>query len=127
MLIDRAAIYFQELQDRIVAGLEELDGGRFREDRWTRTGGGGGRTRVLSEGALFEKAGVNFSDVHGEFSKELAASLPGSGTAFRATGVSLVLHPRNPHIPTVHANFRRLQRGKGEENGWFGGGADLTP
>jgi len=124
MLIDRAAAYFQDLQDRIVAGLEQLDGGKFREDRWERPGGGGGRSRVLAEGALFEKAGVNFSDVHGEFSKEFAAALPGTGTSFRATGVSLVLHPRNPHVPTVHANFRRLQRG---DTGWFGGGADLTP
>jgi coproporphyrinogen III oxidase len=123
-LIDRAADYFQQLQDRIVAGLEALDGGKFREDRWTRPGGGGGRSRVLADGGIFEKAGVNFSDVHGEFSKEFAGSLPGTGTAFRATGVSLVLHPRNPHIPTVHANFRRLQRG---DTGWFGGGADLTP
>jgi coproporphyrinogen III oxidase len=124
MLIDRAAEYFQSLQDRIVAGLERLDGSRFREDRWDRPGGGGGRSRVLSEGAVFEKAGVNFSDVHGEFNKEMAAALPGSGTRFRATGISLVLHPRNPHVPTVHANFRRLERG---DTGWFGGGADLTP
>jgi coproporphyrinogen III oxidase len=124
MLIDRAAAYFQDLQDRIVAGLERLDGGRFREDRWDRPGGGGGRSRVLAEGAVFEKAGVNFSDVHGEFTKEMAGALPGSGTRFRATGVSLVLHPRNPHVPTVHANFRRLERG---DTGWFGGGADLTP
>lgn len=124
MLIDRAATFFQDLQDRIVVGLERLDGAKFREDRWERPGGGGGRSRVLAEGNVFEKAGVNFSDVHGEFSKEFAATLPGSGTSFRATGVSLVLHPRNPHVPTVHANFRRLQRG---DSGWFGGGADLTP
>jgi coproporphyrinogen III oxidase len=124
MLIERAAAYFQQLQDRIVAALEGLDGSTFREDRWTRSGGGGGRTRVLSEGQLFEKAGVNFSDVHGDFTREMAASLPGTGTAFRATGVSLVLHPRNPHVPTVHANFRRIQRG---DAGWFGGGAALTP
>ena len=124
MLIDRAAAYLRELQDRIVAELERLDGGTFREDSWTRPGGGGGRTRVLSEGALFEKAGVNFSDVHGEFGKDFGASLPGSGARFRATGLSLVLHPRSPRVPTVHANFRRIERGDG---GWFGGGADLTP
>jgi coproporphyrinogen III oxidase len=124
MLIERAAAYFQELQDRIVAGLERLDGGKFREDRWDRPGGGGGRTRVLAEGEVFEKAGVNFSDVHGEFNAEMARALPGTGTSFRATGISLVLHPRNPHVPTVHANFRRLERGS---TGWFGGGADLTP
>ena len=131
-LIDRAAQFFRELQDRIVAALEELDGGRFREDSWTRPGGGGGRSRVLSEGNLFEKAGVNFSDVHGTLRPVMAASLPGAGLAFRATGVSLVLHPRNPHVPTVHANFRRLERpgGDGPESqsvGWWGGGADLTP
>ncbi|HXU80445.1 MAG TPA: oxygen-dependent coproporphyrinogen oxidase [Polyangia bacterium] len=124
MLIERAAEYFRDLQDRIVAGLERIDGSRFREDRWDRPGGGGGRTRVLVDGGVFEKAGVNFSDVHGEFGKEMAGALPGSGTSFRATGISLVLHPRNPHVPTVHANFRRLERG---DTGWFGGGADLTP
>jgi coproporphyrinogen III oxidase len=123
-MIDRAAAYFMDLQDRIVAGLERLDGTRFREDRWDRDGGGGGRTRVLADGAVFEKAGVNFSDVHGELSKEFGGALPGSGFRFRATGISLVLHPRNPHVPTVHANFRRIERG---DVGWFGGGADLTP
>src|SRR5438067_1671237 len=124
MLIDRAAEYFRDLQDRIVAELERLDGTRFREDRWERPGGGGGRSRVLADGALFEKAGVNFSDVHGELRPELAGGLPGSGPRFRAVGISLVLHPRSPHVPTVHANFRRLERG---DAGWFGGGADLTP
>jgi coproporphyrinogen III oxidase len=83
---------------------------------------------VLADGNVFEKAGVNFSDVQGELRPEMAASLPGQGQSFRATGVSLVLHPRNPHVPTVHANFRRLTRGQGPEAaGWFGGGADLTP
>jgi coproporphyrinogen III oxidase len=124
VLIDRAAEYFRALQDRIVAELERLDGSKFREDQWTRPGGGGGRTRVLAEGGVFEKGGVNFSDVFGTFTPEFAATLPGEGTEFRATGISLVLHPRNPHVPTVHANFRRLQRG---QSGWFGGGADLTP
>jgi coproporphyrinogen III oxidase len=123
-LIDRAGAYFRDLQDRIVAALEQADGGRFREDTWDRPGGGGGRSRVLTEGALFEKAGVNFSDVHGTFRPEMAASLPGQGLNFRATGISLVLHPRNPHVPTVHANFRRFER---DGVGWFGGGADLTP
>jgi coproporphyrinogen III oxidase len=123
-LIDRSAAFFQELQDEIVTELQRVDGGQFREDAWTRPGGGGGRSRVLQDSNLFEKAGVNFSDVHGEFPADLAASMPGEGRAFRATGVSLVLHPRNPRVPTVHANFRRLQRGSA---GWFGGGADLTP
>ena len=124
-LPNRAATYFQELQDRICRGLETLDGrARFREDSWTRPGGGGGRSRVLEDGALFEKAGVNFSDVHGELSEEMARSMPGDGRAFRATGMSLVLHPETPMVPTVHANFRCFSR---VGAAWFGGGADLTP
>jgi coproporphyrinogen III oxidase len=120
-----AADYFRGLQDRICAGLEAADGaGKFREDSWTREGGGGGRSRVLAEGGVFEKAGVNFSEVFGEMSPEFAKQIPGEGTAFTAAGVSLVLHPRNPHVPTVHANFRYLTKG---DRGWFGGGADLTP
>ena len=123
-LRDRAAAYFRDLQDRIVAALEAIDGARFREDSWQREGGGGGRTRVLADGGVFEKAGVNFSDVHGEMSEEFAKQVPGEGRDFTACGVSLVLHPRSPMIPTVHANFRFLTKG---ERQWFGGGADLTP
>jgi coproporphyrinogen III oxidase len=123
-LRDRAISYFRDLQDRVVAALEALDGSRFREDSWDRPGGGGGRSRVLAEGGVFEKAGVNFSDVHGEMSEEFARQVPGEGRAFTACGVSLVLHPRNPLVPTVHANFRFLTKG---ERSWFGGGADLTP
>jgi coproporphyrinogen III oxidase len=123
-LHEPAAAYFRDLQDRIVEALERLDGRRFREDSWQRPGGGGGRSRVLAEGGVFEKAGVNFSDVHGELSEEFARGVPGEGRAFTACGVSLVLHPRNPFVPTVHANFRYLSRG---EKRWFGGGADLTP
>jgi coproporphyrinogen III oxidase len=119
------ADYFQDLQNHICAALEQLDGTtRFREDTWQRPGGGGGRTRVLSGGGVFEKAGVNFSAVHGQLAEEFARQLPGEGLAFRATGISLVLHPRNPMVPTVHANFRYLTKGNRE---WFGGGADLTP
>jgi coproporphyrinogen III oxidase len=120
----RVVAYFRDLQDRIVAALEGLDGASFREDAWERHGGGGGRTRVLSEGGLFEKAGVNFSDVHGELSEEFARQVPGEGREFTACGISLVLHPRSPMVPTVHANFRFLTKG---ERRWFGGGADLTP
>jgi coproporphyrinogen III oxidase len=124
-LDDRAAEYFRELQDRITTALEAADGGaRFREDSWTRPGGGGGRTRVIADGALFEKAGVNFSDVQGELRPEMMRALPGEGAMFRATGVSLVLHPKSPRVPTVHANVRHIQRGSA---GWFGGGTDLTP
>ncbi len=125
MIETRAADYFQGLQDRITTALEAADGSaRFLEDRWERTGGGGGRSRVLEGGTLFEKAGVNFSLVHGELRPDFAGSMPGDGLAFVATGISLVLHPRSPRIPTVHANFRCLRRGA---TSWFGGGADLTP
>jgi coproporphyrinogen III oxidase len=121
----RAAAYFRDLQDRVCAALEALDGSaRFREDAWDRAGGGGGRSRVLADGAVFEKAGVNFSDVYGELSEEFARRIPGDGQQFTATGVSLVLHPRSPLVPTVHANFRFLTKG---DKQWFGGGADLTP
>lgn len=121
----RAADYFRDLQDRICAGLEALDGqATFREDHWQREGGGGGRSRVLHDGGVFEKAGVNFSEVFGTMTPDFAAQVPGSGADFTATGVSLVLHPRSPQVPTVHANFRFLTKG---DRRWFGGGADLTP
>jgi coproporphyrinogen III oxidase len=121
----RAAAYFRGLQDRIGTALAELDGrAAFREDAWERPGGGGGRSRVLTDGGLFEKAGVNFSEVAGQMSEEFAAQIPGSGHNFTATGLSLVLHPRSPLVPTVHANFRYLSKG---DRQWFGGGADLTP
>src|SRR5688572_8894732 len=124
-LADRAAEYFRELQARICDGLEVLDGsGKFHEDAWDREGGGGGRTRVLAEGAIFEKAGVNVSDVSGDLPEEIARQVPGEGNAFRATGLSLVLHPRSPMVPTVHANVRFLEKGA---SAWFGGGSDLTP
>jgi coproporphyrinogen III oxidase len=121
----QAASYFCDLQDRICEELEHLDRtGRFGRDHWSREGGGGGCTRVLVDGGIFEKAGVNFSDVSGQLSPELASQIPGPGTEFAATGVSLVLHPRSPFIPTVHANFRYLSKGS---KSWFGGGSDLTP
>src|SRR5262245_25191697 len=107
-LIERAAAYFRDLQDSIVVALQAIDGGSFREDTWQRKGGGGGRTRVLADGGVFEKAGIGFSDVHGTLKPELAATLPGGSTEFRAVGLSLVFHPRSPLVPTVHANFRRI-------------------
>jgi coproporphyrinogen III oxidase len=116
---------FSELQDRITCAVEQLDGCSFREDLWTREGGGGGRTRVLEQGRVFEKAGVNFSSVSGDLPEQFAAKIPlGTGTAFFATGVSLVFHPRSPMVPAVHANFRYLEKGDAQ---WFGGGTDLTP
>ena len=96
---------FRDIQDAICDGIDET----FREDLWERDGGGGGRTRVVEDGAFLEKGGVNYSEVHGEFSEEFAEKVPGSGRAFYATGVSLVLHPVNPHVPTVHANFRHIR------------------
>jgi coproporphyrinogen III oxidase len=120
----RCVEYFRDLQDRICAAVEEVDGKRFTQDEWQRPGGGGGRSRVLSEGNIFEKAGVGFSEVFGEMDPAFAKQLPGDGTSFTAAGVSLVFHPRSPMIPTVHANFRFLTKG---DRAWFGGGADLTP
>jgi coproporphyrinogen III oxidase len=124
-IAERADQLFRSLQESICGALEREDGsGRFRSDAWQRPGGGGGLSRVLTDGAVFEKAGVNSSSVYGEFKPEFAAQLPGDGLQFFACGVSLVLHPRSPLVPTVHANFRCLRRGT---TLWFGGGADLTP
>lgn len=123
-LLIQAVTFFHRLQEKIVADLEAIDGGKFQKDKWDRVGGGGGLTQVLTQGGLFEKAGVNVSDVFGTLRPEMAQKLPGDGNSFRATGLSLVLHPRNPYVPTVHANVRFIQHGK---VGWFGGGTDLTP
>ena len=125
----QAAEYFRTLQDVILAGLAEVEKKPFLIDDWDyHKGSGGGRTRVLSEGTFFEKAGVNFSDVSGVFPEDFAAKLPGDSLDFRACGVSLVLHPNNPFVPTVHANFRCITQGSGDDAaGWLGGGADLTP
>jgi coproporphyrinogen III oxidase len=124
--------YLLGLQDRISAAFEAADGGaRFREDAWERAGGGGGRTRVMAGGALFEQGGINFSHVFG-------ANLPPSATShrpelagrgFQAMGVSLVMHPLNPYVPTSHANVRFFiaERAGEEPVWWFGGGFDLTP
>jgi len=123
--VERTETYFKELQDGIVKSIEDLDGIRFREDLWSREGGGGGRTRILEEGNVFEKGGVNFSSVHGNLPEQFASKIPlGSGTSFFAAGISLVLHPRSPMVPAVHANFRYLEKGDAQ---WFGGGSDLTP
>jgi coproporphyrinogen III oxidase len=124
-LFDRAAKFFSELQGELCRALADADGGaEFTADAWQRPGGGGGVARVLAGGALFEKAGVNWSNVDGELPDEVAAHMPGHGRTFRASGVSLVLHPASPMVPTTHANFRCLTKGDAL---WFGGGADLTP
>lgn len=124
--------YLLALQDRICAALEADDGqARFHEDSWTRPEGGGGRSRVLADGAVFEKAGSNFSDVEGsQLPASASATRPQlAGAPFRAMGVSLVIHPRNPHVPTTHMNVRFFyaQPESGEPIWWFGGGFDLTP
>jgi coproporphyrinogen III oxidase len=124
--------YLLDLQDRICAALEAEDGGaRFAEDAWTRPGGGGGRTRVIENGALIEKGGVNFSHVHGDsLPPSASAHRPElAGRGFEALGVSLVIHPHNPYVPTSHANVRFfIAEKEGEEPvWWFGGGFDLTP
>jgi coproporphyrinogen III oxidase len=129
----QASDYFRGVQDRICTALEDLEQRgagttRFREDDWQHHSGGGGISRVMIDGRVFEKAGVNFSRVTGTFAEEFAASMPGKGTTFTATGISLVIHPRNPHVPTVHANFRHITQGDCEGRAaWFGGGSDLTP
>ena len=137
MSIERVKTYLLGLQDDICGGLEKEDGkGRFEEDLWQREAGGGGRTRVLTQGDVFEQAGVNFSHVFGK-------RLPPSATAarpelegrdFQALGISLVIHPRNPYVPTSHANVRFFIASKpgADEDAddsiwWFGGGYDLTP
>jgi coproporphyrinogen III oxidase len=124
-LRERALAFFRKLQDEITSTLETLDGKeKFFEEHWERPGGGGGRTRVLAEGNIFEKAGVNFSAVSGEAPPYLRKHAA-DDLRFFASGVSLVIHPRSPMIPTVHANFRYFQLSTGSS--WFGGGIDLTP
>ena len=115
------------LQDSICAGLEALDGeGRFAEESWVRPEGGGGRSRVMKEGRVFEQGGVNFSEVQGDrLPPAILNQRPeAEGHSWFATGTSMVLHPRNPWVPTVHLNYRYFEAGP---VWWFGGGADLTP
>ncbi|MEE4659460.1 MAG: oxygen-dependent coproporphyrinogen oxidase [Halieaceae bacterium] len=124
--------YLLGLQDSICAGLENADGeARFREDGWEREQGGGGRSRVIVDGAVIEKGGVNFSHVTGTaLPPSASAARPElAGRGFQAMGVSLVIHPRNPYIPTSHANVRMFiaEKEGSEPVWWFGGGFDLTP
>jgi coproporphyrinogen III oxidase len=123
---DAVRKYFTGLQRDIVSALEKADGGRFREDSWKRPEGGGGVSRIIEESGLFERGGVNFSDVKGtQLPPSATAARPQlAGRAWEAMGVSLVLHPRNPYCPTVHLNVRFFAAG---DTWWFGGGMDLTP
>ncbi len=124
---EQVSQFVRQLQDDICARLEQLDGvAQFQEDQWERPGGGGGRSRVLKDGGVFEQGGVNFSEV---FGKTLPPSIlkqrpEAEGHEFYATGTSMVLHPRNPYVPTVHLNYRYFEAGP---VWWFGGGIDLTP
>jgi coproporphyrinogen III oxidase len=122
---NRVQDWVEQTQSQLVSDLERLDGsGRFIPDGWQRPGGGGGVSSVMTAGALFERAGVNFSAVWGDFNDAALSRMGGDERRFYATGVSLVLHPKNPMVPTVHANFRYFERGV---DAWFGGGSDLTP
>ena len=132
MDIQAVETYLRSLQDTITSALEKLDGkGRFQKDAWPRPEGGGGESRVMKQGALFEQAGVNFSDVQGKaLPPSATAHRPElAGRAWRALGVSLVLHPWNPYVPTTHMNVRFFAALKDGEAPvwWFGGGFDLTP
>ncbi len=120
------ADWFRTLQKEICTALEKEDGkGKFKEDSWDRPGGGGGHTRVLTGGDVIEKGGVNFSAVHGELPENIKQALDVKGSNFYATGISIVIHPYNPHVPIIHMNTRYFEIDDGTY--WFGGGIDLTP
>ncbi|MBE9177063.1 oxygen-dependent coproporphyrinogen oxidase [Oculatella sp. LEGE 06141] len=124
---ERVRQFMKSLQDQICQTLEQLDGqATFQEDSWVRDEGGGGRSRVLKSGGVFEQGGVNFSEVWGnDLPPSILVQRPeAAGHRFFATGTSMVLHPRNPYVPTVHLNYRYFEAGP---VWWFGGGADLTP
>lgn len=131
---DRAHQTYRDLQDRICTAIQAIDGTEFTATSWDRPGGGGGESRVIQGGNVFEKAGVNVSAVHGTLPEAARvamrarqAPVPDDGRFF-ATGISLVMHPHNPMAPTVHANYRYFELGDREPGAWwFGGGADLTP
>jgi len=131
MDLTRARTYFTDLQSRIVARLEALEGRAFRRDSWQRAEGGGGLACIVEEGGVFERGGVNFSHVRGDrLPPSATATRPQlAGRAFEVLGVSLVLHPVNPYAPTVHMNVRLFSARKegAEDLWWFGGGMDLTP
>jgi coproporphyrinogen III oxidase len=125
---DEVVAVMRSAQERLITAFEQVDGGTFELHEWQRPGGGGGRARVLSDGAVFERGGINWSAVHGDrVPASLVAQQPATaGLPFFATGVSLVLHGRNPFVPSFHANYRYFEVGDGQL-WWFGGGADLTP
>ena len=118
--------FFEDLQGRICAALEEVDGqASFQEDRWSYDGGGGGKTRILQNGGVFEKAGVNFSAIEGSLPATVAAKMQVETDPFFATGVSLVIRPLSPMAPTIHMNVRYFEQSSGKR--WFGGGMRPHP
>lgn len=123
---EEISAWFRQLQLHICSELEAEDGkAKFVEDAWERPGGGGGKTRVIQHGNVFEKGGVNFSAVHGELSENMVKTLGINSDKFFATGVSIVIHPINPFVPIIHMNVRYFELADGTY--WFGGGIDLTP
>lgn len=123
---ERIAEEYQQIQDEICKALEALDcKAKFQEEIWERDGGGGGRTRIIQNGNIFEKGGVNFSAVHGKLPEPIKKAFGVDEDEFFATGVSIVIHPNNPHVPIIHMNIRYFELN--EEIRWFGGGIDLTP
>lgn len=123
---DEITNWFKSLQDNICKALETTDGkGSFEEDNWERPGGGGGRTRIIQDGNVLEKGGVNFSAVHGQLPDTIKKALKVEGNDFFATGISIVIHPISPMVPIIHMNTRYFEIG--DETWWFGGGIDLTP
>ncbi|MDZ4824416.1 MAG: oxygen-dependent coproporphyrinogen oxidase [Flavobacteriales bacterium] len=123
---DEVEGYFMQLQDEICGSLQTLDGkSKFTEDKWAREEGGGGRSRIIQQGDVFEKGGVNFSAVHGKLPGFLHGTVNEKSTRFFATGLSIVLHPFNPFVPIIHMNVRYFETDVGDA--WFGGGIDLTP
>lgn len=126
MTREQIANTYKDIQQEITAALEQVDGGaHFVEENWERDGGGGGRTRVIQHGAIFEKGGVNFSEVHGKLPEPIRKSFGVEEEDFFATGVSIVIHPNNPWVPIIHMNIRYFELN--DEIKWFGGGIDLTP
>lgn len=123
---EEIAASYREIQDTICKGLEEADGSAvFEEELWTREGGGGGRTRIIQDGQVIERGGVNFSAVHGKLPEKIKTAFGVQEEDFFATGVSIVIHPKNPWVPIIHMNIRYFELNK--QTRWFGGGIDLTP
>jgi len=130
---EQISLDYQQIQDEICAALEMVDGkAKFEEEKWEREGGGGGRTRIIQNGNIFERGGVNFSAVHGQLPPSLKKALNVEQDDFFATGISIVIHPNHPMVPIIHMNIRYFEMPSSFADGkepvrWFGGGIDLTP